>query len=143
VKRPPRYLTGTIKQHYKELWYANRRGYGIFVQPNASDGKDHKHANIVSAPCFYVDLDEVPIENLDRFPVPPHLILETSPGKYHAYWRVADIPLDCFSDVQARLAALIGSDHRITDLPRIMRLAGFYHLKNPENPYPVRIIERP
>jgi hypothetical protein len=140
--KPPRAFTGTLQDNCKELLRANRNGYGIFVQANESDGSGYRHNNIVSAPCFFADLDKVPIGNLDRFPIKPHLIIETSPGKFHAYWPVDGIPLDRFSEMQRRLAELLGSDPVVHDLPRIMRLAGFYHMKNPDAPHLVRIIEQ-
>lgn len=141
--KPPKALVGTIRQHYKALLLANKEGYGVFVQVNAADGSGNKHGNIVSAPCLFADFDGAPLENLRLFPIAPHLVIETSPGKFHVYWCVEGIPLDRFKEMQQRLAGLFGSDPKVCDLPRLMRLAGFYHLKNPEAPHLVRIIEQP
>jgi len=68
----------------------------------------------------------------------PHIVVESSPGKWHAYWRVADVPLDKFSELQIALAALFGGDPAVSDLPRVMRVPGFFHLKG--EPFRVRLL---
>src|SRR3546814_19939356 len=62
-------------------------------------------------------------------PIPPAIVCESSPGKHHAYWPVADMPLGDFKRAQQSLAALYGGDPAVCDLPRIMRLPGYTHAK--------------
>ena len=59
---------------------------------------------------------------------PPSLIVRRG-NNYHAYWLVRDFPLESFTEVQRRLANYYGSDPAVSDLPRIMRVPGFMHLK--------------
>jgi len=132
---------GTLKDHAKKLARLNKGHAGIFFGVNANDGQGFKTANIVSTCCVFVDLDGAPLANLDRLPIRPHAIIGTSPGKWHAYWFVIGLPLDQFKLLQKRLAALIEADPSVCDLARIMRLPGFYHQKDPDNPFLVRVAE--
>jgi Protein of unknown function (DUF3987)/RepB DNA-primase N-terminal domain len=59
----------------------------------------------------------------------PHIVVESSRGHFHVYWRVSDVELDQFADLQKALAARFGGDPAVCDLPRVMRLPGFYHCK--------------
>ena len=61
---------------------------------------------------------------------PPDWVVRSSPGRWHAYWRVIDCPLDQFSLIQSALAVKFGGDPSVKDLPRVMRLPGFVHLKH-------------
>src|SRR3546814_14399088 len=57
-------------------------------------------------------------------PIPPAIVCESSPGKHHAYWHVADMPLGDFKRAQQPLADLYGGDPAVCDLPRLMLLHG-------------------
>lgn len=69
----------------------------------------------------------------------PNIIVESSPGRYHAYWTVEDCQLAHFSGIQRRLATLFSGDPAVHDLPRVMRLPGFVHQKN--TPYLTRVLK--
>ena len=58
----------------------------IFVQINRSDGEGQSKENIVCVRAFFVDLDGTPLEHVDRIKLSPHLVVETSPAKFHVYW---------------------------------------------------------
>lgn len=68
----------------------------------------------------------------------PSFVVESSPGKYHVYWLIDDCSLDKFSDYQKALAETFGGDPSVTDLPRVMRVPGFLHQKDPNSPFQVR-----
>jgi putative DNA primase/helicase len=59
----------------------------------------------------------------------PHIVIESSPGKWHAYWLVSDSPLEQFKPLQQALAQRFNGDKAVCDLPRVMRLPGFLHQK--------------
>lgn len=134
-KAQAKLISGGFNDRMQELRRLNDQGYGIFVQINAADGKGVSAANITGATCFFVDFDGIPLESIDRFSLRPQIVVETSPGKRHYYWRVDDIPRDQFSAVQKRLIALFSSDRSVHDLPRVMRLPGFLHQKDEANPH--------
>ncbi len=134
-------LVGSFTEHRQRLRSLNDQGYGIFAQINVADRQGWQARNIVKAVAFFADFDGTPLDHVDRLALAPHLIVETSPGKRHFYWCVADIPVDQFQRVQKRLIALFGSDKSIHDPGRIMRVPGFMHMKNPAAPCLVNIVE--
>ncbi|MEC0271417.1 DNA-primase RepB domain-containing protein [Paenibacillus anseongense] len=67
------------------------------------------------------------------------MIIETKNG-YHIYWVIQNGSISKFVPIQKALASKFGSDPMITNLSRVMRIPGFYHLKNPDKPYLVRVI---
>lgn len=66
------------------------------------------------------------------------MIIETKNG-YHIYWVLQGGSINNFVPIQKALAQKFGSDPMITNLSRVMRLPGFYHMKNPESPFMVRV----
>ncbi|HAB99099.1 MAG TPA: hypothetical protein DCE71_04685 [Parachlamydiales bacterium] len=66
-------------------------------------------------------------------------MVESSPGRYHAYWIVRDVPLERFTEIQGVLSARFKGDPKVKDLPRVMRLPGFLHRKG--EPFTTRIIQ--
>ena len=128
-------LHGTIKQHFHELADLNKRGAGVFFTVNETDllGRTTKHIQKVRA--VFIDLDGIPLPS--EFELQPHLIVNTSPGKYHCYWLVSDMPLESFTLYQEALANKYNSDPKVKDLPRVMRVAVFFHNKNAK--YPIKI----
>lgn len=75
-------------------------------------------------------------------PCQPHMVVESSPGRFHRYLLVADPPLDSFAGVQERLIRQYGSDPNAKDITRGLRLPGTLHLKHhPDQPWLVRLVE--
>lgn len=127
---------------FKLQIYNDICGAGIFIVVNETDGEGRKAANVTRVRAVFVDLDGAPLENIDRFPLKPHFIIQTSPDRYHVYWLVGEgFPLDQFTMDQRRLAWTTGGDEFVSDLSRVMRLPGFCHLKDPDKPHLVRILE--
>ena len=130
-----RTLCGTLEEHWSILESLSRQGAGIFVCINKTDHTGKRTTeNVILVRAFFADFDDVrPAaikESWARFGLTPHLIIESSSGKWHVYWFVVDAPLDEFTMIQARLAAALGSDPSVKDLPRVMRLPGFPHQKD-------------
>jgi hypothetical protein len=59
----------------------------------------------------------------------PHATVESSPGRFHAYWLVTGLPLAEFKALQLAIAERFNGDRKVHDLPRVMRLPGFLHRK--------------
>jgi hypothetical protein len=123
----------------------NAAGAGVFLTINATDGKGRTNANIRCVRALFVDADKDGAAVLAKIKAAgpaPHIVVESSPGKFHAYWLVnRDFPLDQFTSAQAALARKFGTDEKVKDLARVMRLPGFYHMKDPARPFMVRIVE--
>lgn len=132
---------GTFEQVSPLLKKANDMGAGIFVMVNATDGSGQTAANVITVRAVFVDLDGAPLEPVKLAALKPHLIVESSPNKWHAYWFVdSQFPKELFTPVQKAIAKMFSGDLHVCDLPRIMRLPGFYHHKG--EPFLSRIVEK-
>jgi hypothetical protein len=135
-----RVLHGDLPALWPHLEALNRRGAGAFFAVNLTDGKGRKAENVLAVRAVFLDLDGSPLEPVLEGFLPPTAIVESSPGRFHAYWRVLDLPLDRFRLVQERLARRFGGDGAVKDLARVMRLPGTLNWKR-EEPFPVRLLE--
>jgi hypothetical protein len=78
---------------------------------------------------LFVDLDGAPVTPVLDAPDAPDCIVQSSPGRWHAYWMVGDCPPSEFGRAQLAVALKFGGDVAVKDLPRVMRLPGFIHRK--------------
>jgi RepB DNA-primase from phage plasmid len=125
-----------------ELARLNAAGAGCFVTINKTDGRGREIGNIIAVRKVFVDLDGSPIEPVKAWSIEPHIIIKSSDKRFHAYWRHdGSVGLDYFKDIQLRLATKFSGDNQVNDLPRVMRIPGSWHLKNPDAPFQVRIVE--
>jgi putative DNA primase/helicase len=118
-----RTYNGTLSEHWDTLTRASQNGAGVFVTINETDGQGRKTANIIRVRAVFVDTDGADIEPIRA--AQPHILVESSPGNYHAYWLVSDAPLDEFKGAQKAMIEAWGTDKGVNDLPRVMRLPGF------------------
>lgn len=124
-----RVLHGDFDTHRDHLRRLNDAGAGVFVMVNRGDGKGRATGNVVGVRALFVDLDGAPLAPVLEAGLSPHIVVESSPARWHAYWLVRDFPLDEFKNAQQRLAALFNGDRAVCDLPRVMRIPGFLHQK--------------
>jgi len=130
-------LHGTLEQHYDRLMRLSERGAGVFVAVNAFMGHHRRLANLARLRAIYQEADapnaRVPL-------LEPHIVVESSPGKFHRYWLLADQPsVDDWSAVMRRMVADYDSDPYAVDASRVLRLPGFPHQK--QEPRLVHVIE--
>lgn len=125
-----RIFHGTIYDHADKLHELNQQGAGVYVMANQGDGRGRKIDNVKSVRALFVDLDGSPLEPVNKAPIAPHITVESSPGRWHAYWLVNNIALSDFTSFQLQLASMFDADPSIKDLPRVMRLPGYYHNKH-------------
>lgn len=124
-----RILHGTFDRHADTLATLNGKGAGVFVMVNRGDGMGRRADNVTACRALFVDLDGSPIEPVLAAAIPPRIVVESSPGRWHAYWPIADLPPAYFSAAQRSLAARFAADPKVHDKPRVMRLPGFLHRK--------------
>jgi hypothetical protein len=120
---------GTLQQHWRGLKTWNDQGAGVYVMLNRGNGQGRRAENVVAVRALFVDLDGAPLKPVLDAEPKAHLVSETSPGRFHAVWLVADCELGQFSDMQKALAVRFGGDAAVNDLPRVVRLPGFWHMK--------------
>ena len=118
----------------------NDKGEGIFFIPNGDGQLDKlvKHAR-----AQYIDIDDYSflqqIEMLNEFKLEPSIIVKAKKS-LHAYWLLQDGDIRYFREIQERLIQHFGSDVRIKNESRVMRLYGFNHNKT-DPPTLVKLIK--
>src|SRR5262249_23656811 len=96
---------GTLAEHYNWLVKQNARGAGISCTVNETDGKGRKKTNITRIRAFFEDLDGSPIEPVANAKLKPHIIVQSSPGRFQTYKRFTGrMPLKIFEPLQKALA---------------------------------------
>jgi hypothetical protein len=133
-----RQFHGSLERHATDLAVLNERGAGVFVSVNETNGKGRKKADITRIRALFVDLDGSPLGPVQNTANEPHIVVESSPGRYHAYWRVNDCSVDQCEPALKQLIEKFDGDRSCCDRSRVLRLPGFYHRKL--NPYPVHVI---
>ena len=118
-----------------DLALLNCRAATVCVTANRTDGHGRKTENIAGIRCVFADWDDgLPV----RLPLEPTVIVETSPGRAQAWWLIAlgdPMELTTFASIMYRLVADYGADPQAKDAARILRIPGFLHQKNPEEPF--------
>lgn len=104
----------------------NVAGFEVAVVPNEMSGKGRKSEHCTHIRWLFVDCDKgrLDLGQLLALPVRPNLVVETSPGHLHPYWRVDGCSVQQFPRLQAALAAKLGEENSVSDPSRCMRLAG-------------------
>jgi hypothetical protein len=135
VGRDPleRAIHGTLSSCWEELSALNRQGAAISVTINRSNGKGRKVADIEQVRALFLDDDKTPADP-DRFFLRPQIQVSTSPGHYHHYWLVRELPVGDFSRWQARLARRYDGDGKVLALNQSMQLPGFWRRKTLDRP---------
>ena len=119
------------------LRYKNaKEGFDIYVGMNALKPTAFTRTkdDILAIRHLYVDLDHhgfaslAMIENSTLVP-PPNYILNTSPGKFQAIWRVDDIELGEAEALLHAMAREFDADRAATDAARVLRIPGFLNKK--------------
>lgn len=113
--------------------------FGVAPRTRQAGGKDA----IVDVPAVWADVDSPDaVAALVTFSLPPSIVVESgTPGNLHAYWLLdTPIPPADAERLNADLAHHLGSDPKVTDASRVLRLPGtLNHKSNP--PSEVRLIE--
>jgi Virulence-associated protein E/RepB DNA-primase from phage plasmid len=128
-------LVGSLDDALPKLQALQSNGAGVFVVIN---GGGHTDAGITRIRAVFIDGDDIPLPN--AWHVAPHFLVVRDDSHWHAFWAVAEgFPLGQFTTIQRRLAQHYGSDPKIHNASRVMRLAGSTHKKNPASPVPISL----
>ena len=116
----------------------NAEGYGIFETVNQFPYDCRSADNLEKLNAWYVDIDGGNKPNiLKRFKqhLKPSLIVETKNG-FQARWNALDATIGNYREIQfGRLIPLFKADDRAADVSRLLRAPGYYHMKDPANPF--------
>ena len=118
------------------------RGAAVFVAVNETDGNGRCKENIKRVRAVFQEDDS---GYRGSFPLEPSMVVESSPGRFHRYWLVADQwsaddhGRADFNHVMERMIKSYGSDPGAKDISRVLRVPGFLNRKRSE-PFLVRIV---
>lgn len=138
-KELTRILNGSLEKHAQELARLNADGAGIYVTVNQTDLRGRKNENIIRPRAIFQEADK-PGGRLP--PLAPHIVVESSPGKFHRYLLLKggqEVGWLAWSAVMKRMVDDYDSDKNAKDRARVLRLPGFFHLKG--EPFRVRLAE--
>ncbi|MBK5970905.1 MULTISPECIES: DUF3987 domain-containing protein [Thiorhodovibrio] len=136
-------IVGDLESVWSQLERLNQAGAGVFVTVNETRGQTRRAGDVVRVRACFADYDPpktAPAPALADYPLAPVMLVESSPGKTHTYWTVDGLDLLHFKPMQQAISGRLGSDPAPNDLPRVMRLPGFYHCKNPDHRHLVRVV---
>ena len=132
-------LHGSLDSCWEELVNLNKRGAVVTVTINRTNCIGRKISDITQVRALFLD-DDIGGDP-DRFNIPPHMRVETSPNHYHYYWRVDGLGLRQFQACQQRLSKIYQGDSRVQALNQSMQLPGFWRRKQMTVPRLPRVIE--
>lgn len=130
---------GDFEELAPRLLKLNQDGHGIFLMVNRGDGRGRAAKNVSVVRALVLDLDGAPLEPVLKVSLPPQIVIETSPGRFHCYWQTDNCALNQFGPMQDALARRFAGDRSVKDLPRVMRLPGFIHRKG--SPFRSRVVQ--
>jgi hypothetical protein len=131
---------------WREVLRRYDQGAGVFFTVNRTDGAGRKRENISSIRGVWRENDNGCTAAL---PLDPSLIVESSPGRFHEYVLVSDHwpgderGADDHRAAEERMIESYGSDPNAKDLSRVLRVPGFLHRKDKNNPHLVRVVAAP
>lgn len=118
----------------------NKDGFGIFWTPNKFNG-DRKTENLEKIRYWFVDIDggeKKEIYNrLVTAIIKPTYIVETKNG-FHGYFEAENATEDNFRIIQKGLIKKFRGDPACKDVSRLLRVPGYFHRKDPNNPFLVK-----
>ncbi len=134
---PPIHYHGGYKKAEKSLKKKNETD-GVFFTVNElnehlDNGRHRTKKMVVRCRAVFMDDDNPADTPRDDFPLPPSVIVNSSPGKYHYYWLTDTDDQAAWNLVQRALITRYGGDKQAKDLTRYLRLPGFNH--NKKDPY--------
>lgn len=130
------------------IFYSINEGDGIPYDPKTGNLNCGKKQNIQSLTTLVIDTDNTPVADiklkLAEIKLQPHLVIESSPNKFHIYFFIKKVKRSFDLDFQWRaLQKLLHSlcpnmDQSMADLNQLLRIPGFYNLK-PKLPEPFKV----
>jgi hypothetical protein len=115
----------------------NSKGYGIFHTVQDFTGP-RRIKNLARINAWAIDIDDRPKEEQYKRikqGLIPTMVVESKRG-FHVYWAARDASKNNWNAIVAdRLVPYYQADPKARDLARILRRPGYYHLKNPSDPF--------
>lgn len=127
-------MHGKAKDIYSDL-ITYSHTVTLHICLNRTNLKGRRRENISGVRVLCADLDgETTTTNQIKEIVAkysPGLIVESSPSRYHIYWKLSpEIPLDVWSTLQLGLAKMLGGDYSLNQVTHTIRAPGILRVKD-------------
>jgi putative DNA primase/helicase len=132
-------LLGSIDELWPVLWKLNKVGAGIFVTVNETRGKRRKAEDVIKLRALFVDKDDGDLR-VKKSQLDFSVVVQAKQGQHGYFCLLPGESLERFKSSQTALIHHFQTDPSIKDISRVMRLPGFYHMKNPDDPLMVNIV---
>lgn len=125
---------GRLDEVIPRLKAAQRKGCGVFVSVNETDGKGRRNENMRRARALFLDLDGTPLPDWNDWSINPDLTIRSSTvdgvEKFQCWWFIKPTnDWDTWRRAQKALALKFGGDPKCTLTTQVGRCAGFFHQK--------------
>lgn len=127
---------------FEECKQYNAKGYGVFMTFNTFVGERRLAENVTEI-CFWAcDIDggnkEEQLERINSLAIKPTIIIESCNG-YHCYWAAKDGTVENYERIEKGIIKRLDADPKAKDPSRLLRMPGFYHLKDINKPFLVKV----
>jgi len=98
----------------------------IYFAPALFNAQSNQEQFVVGSKFLWCDMDGAAMPNWQSINLPvPSLIVESSPGRYHVYWRLKTTctDIDKLKYFNRGIGVLIGADDSGWDAPQLLRIA--------------------
>lgn len=123
----------------------NAQNYGIFHAVQEFHSEVRRLENLKRIRCWAIDIDgrkEDQSALIAKSPLVPSMIVESKNG-YHLYWFAKDASVENYRAIlESRLIPHFNADRNAKDLCRVLRTPHFFHCKNPDDKFKVRLVYR-
>lgn len=135
----------TLVRTNEEASAWNKLGYGVYWAVNEFSGvsRERRIANLGSILSWAVELDKGEkwhqLGLIESSPIWPSLIVESKRG-FQIYFDALSPTVNNFGEILDRLVYFFDADSKAKDLTRLLRAPGYFHMKDPNDPFLVRKI---
>jgi P4 family phage/plasmid primase-like protien len=122
-------VCGRLDELLPIIQSANRDGCSVSIMTNPATGP--KQIDVQEIRVVFADDDTYRMDPRTDWPLAPHMVVESSDGRYHYYWLIESgcITPEELGKLQKMIAARFGTDGSLSDFAKKARLPGTYHLK--------------
>ena len=135
-------LGGVVKINRLDAPKWNARGYGIFHTVQTFY-KERRIENLRYINAWAVDIDGGNKEEMlvkIKSGLNPTMVVESKNG-FHVYWRATDATQHHWRAImEHRLIPFYKADKKAKDLARLLRVPGYYHMKDPQDPFLIKVV---
>lgn len=129
----------------KGLEHYNKKWAGVFFSINSMSPWERDKAHVTKVNAWACEVDNLSKEDqlklIQVAPIGPSLIIESNKS-YHMYWFAENWTIENWTKVCRWLRNFFWGDPAIAnDISRVLRVPGYYHMKDENNPFMCDIVD--